>query len=325
MKRLSYYHRILAAYLTANQSQLTFWHTGPEVNPNFTPGELGEYYMPFEGKADYAGTYDQEDIPMLDYHGAVGVQYNPIAIAQYGLGNFNLFLRTGDQDRWATCCRAADWMVENLEENHAGLWMWMHHFDWEYRKTLQDPWYSALAQGQGLSLLARISKHTSDPKYDEALEKAFQPFLFDLEKGGVKYVDDQGWIWFEEYIVSPLPPTHVLNGFIWAAWGLYDYYLLSGKQEAQDLWLAAVDTLEHNLETYDIGFWSLYEQSGTRLHMIASTFYHQLHIVQLQILHRLTDHSVFARFADRWEGYQEKFFYRTFATMYKLVFKLLYY
>lgn len=86
-RRFGYYRRIFAAYLIRRTSQLTFWHGVPQVNPNFRPGELDEYYMPFLVKADYTGHYDAQGVPMLDYQGTVGLQYNPIAISQYGLGN----------------------------------------------------------------------------------------------------------------------------------------------------------------------------------------------------------------------------------------------
>jgi hypothetical protein len=86
-----------------------------------------------------------------------------------------------------------------------------------------------------------------------------------------------------------------------------------------------VQTLLHNLERYDLGFWSLYEQSGTRLPMVASRFYHQLHIVQLRVMHRLTGEEKFARIADRWEGYTRSRGNRTRALCYKSAFKLCYY
>jgi hypothetical protein len=84
--RWHYFRRIFRAYFGAGNSQLSFWHDQPSVNENFTVDELGEYYMPFLEKADYAGTFDNKGIPMLDYHGKIGRQYNPIAIAQWGLG-----------------------------------------------------------------------------------------------------------------------------------------------------------------------------------------------------------------------------------------------
>ncbi len=85
MPRLSYYRRIFSAYLLGGKSHLTFWHETPAENPNSTPAALGEYYMLFAEKADYRGAYDPSGIPLLDYHGHIGQQYNPIAIAQYGL------------------------------------------------------------------------------------------------------------------------------------------------------------------------------------------------------------------------------------------------
>ena len=164
-RRLNYYRRVLGAYLTTRKSHLTFWHGVPEVNTRFVPGKLGEYYMPFAYKADYPGEYDSKGIPLLNYQGKVGLQYNPIAISQYGLGNFNLFVSMGDPVRRTKFLTAADWLVDNLEQNFNKLWVWNHHFDWEYRTLLKKPWYSALAQGQGISVLTRAYLETSDSKY----------------------------------------------------------------------------------------------------------------------------------------------------------------
>jgi heparosan-N-sulfate-glucuronate 5-epimerase len=106
---------------------------------------------------------------------------------------------------------------------------------------------------------------------------------------------------------------------------VYDYFLATNDRSAQKLFTGAVQTLLYNLDRYDLGFWSLYELSGTRLPMVASPFYHQLHIVQLRVMHRLTREDTFARVADRWEGYSRSPSKRTRALCYKTVFKLCYY
>src|ERR1700733_4209128 len=85
VSRVNYYRRISSAYLLPGKSQLTFWHDHPRINPAAAAGELGQYYMPFSEKADYIGPYDPSGIPLLNYHGNIGLQYNPIAIAQWGL------------------------------------------------------------------------------------------------------------------------------------------------------------------------------------------------------------------------------------------------
>ncbi len=323
MPRLSYYRRIFSAYLLGGKSHLTFWHETPSENPNATPGALGEYYMLFAEKADYQGFYDPSGVPQLDYHGHIGLQYNPIAIAQYGLGNYNLYRRSSDPERRRKFFIVADWLCSHLEKNPQSLAVWNHHFDWEYRDTLRAPWYSALAQGQGISVLVRAHKESGDTRYLEVAQRALACFHAPMKDGGVAFTDESGDLWFEEYIVSP--PTHILNGFIWASWGIYDYFLATEDPPAQELFSRAVRTMLHNLDRYDLGFWSLYEQSGTRLPMVASPFYHQLHIVQLRIMHRLTGEDTFARVADRWESYSRSRGKRTRALCYKSAFKLCYY
>jgi heparosan-N-sulfate-glucuronate 5-epimerase len=322
-ERLKYYQRIFSAYATGAKSHLTFWHGEPQVNDQFEPGRLCQYYMPFLAKADYAGHYNDQGIPMLDYRGDVGLQYNPIAVAQYGLGNYNLFRRNGEPACRRKFVTASDWLVDNLEQNPAGLWVWNHHFDWEYRDTLKAPWYSALAQGQGISLLVRAHQAVERDAYLASAQRAFETFLASVDAGGVTYVDDEGDTWFEEAIVDP--PTHILNGFLWALWGVYDYFLHTDTEDARRLFAEAVETLQKNLSRFDAGFWSLYEQSGTWMKMLASPFYHRLHIVQLRVMYRLTGEPIFADYANRWNAYRCNVLKRNLALGYKALFKLIYY
>ena len=333
--RLQYYRRIFRAYFLPGKSHLTFWHEPPQVNPAANVGELGPYYMSFTAKADYPGHYDAAGIPMLNYHGQIGLQYNPIAIAQWGLGNYNAYrlsrsgkLEAYGEKRKSRFLAASNWLCEHLEQNPQGIWVWNHRFDWEYRSRLRAPWYSALAQGQGMSLLVRAYREIGEAKYFEAAERAFTSFLKSTAEGGVTFTDARSNTWFEEYVISP--PTHILNGFIWAAWGVYDYFLATGSRVARDLFAAATHTLGANLQRYDLGFWSLYEQtenqhSGTLIPMVASPFYHRLHIVQLRVMHALTGDEIFARYANQWEAYARSRAKRTRAVCYKSAFKLCYY
>jgi heparosan-N-sulfate-glucuronate 5-epimerase len=321
--RLRYYSRIFSAYAMPVQSHLTFWHETPQMNPRLSVHELGEYYMLFVEKADYAGEHDSAGIPLLNYRGHIGAQHNPIAIAQWGLGSYNRFCQSADGASKRKFLAASDWLCAHLEQNSHAVWVWNHNFDWEYRTALKAPWYSGLAQGQGISLLVRAYRETGAAAYWQAAERAFASFKNSTCDGGVTLIDKDGNTWFEEYIVSP--PTHILNGFIWAAWGVYDYFLATRSPEARDLFDKAVQTLRSNLPCYDLGFWSLYEQSGTLLPMVASSFYHRLHIVQLRVMHRLTGDPLFARFADKWESYGQSSVKRTRALCCKTAFKLCYY
>ncbi len=281
---LSYYNRILRTYLRPGGSNLSFWHETPELNPAAFEPDSCAYFMTFTGKAEYPGPFDGNGVPLLDYRGDIGRQYNPIAIAQYGLALINkadcrpafaASPTTAGKTQTADCrlqtadrrpafaaspatagktqtadisykvtqlqsCKGqienhvlrsafhvpqsaiacADWLVENLVENQQGVKVWMHRFDWPYFQLLKAPWYSGLAQGQGISLLLRVWRLTGDERYLDAAVNAFEAMTIPTTDGGVQFVDEDGDVWLEEYITAP--PTHILNGFIWGLWGVRD-------------------------------------------------------------------------------------------------------
>ncbi|MBW3536138.1 MAG: D-glucuronyl C5-epimerase family protein, partial [Gemmatimonadetes bacterium] len=312
-----------SAYLGRRASHLTFWHGTPEVNEAANSQALDQYWQKFHAKADYAGPFDERGVPMLDYHGHVGVRHNPIAIAQYGLGNFNLWRDTGEEARRERFLTVADWLVDTLVPNEAGLHVWRHPFQWEYQTLLPHGWYSALSQGQGISLLARAHAVTGRAGYLEAARAAFETFFHEMEDGGVVHTDADGYVWFEEVILQP--PTHILNGMMWASWGMYDLWLHTGDARAKERWETAVRTLADNLDRFEVGYWSLYDEAGTPLPNAASRFYHTLHVVQLRVMHALSGEARFAERAERWDRFQKGAVRRRLATAHKALFKLLYY
>ncbi len=330
-QRWRYYRRIFSAYLGSRPSHLAFWHETPALNLRAFSGDgargvpcsLGEYYMLFREKADYIGPYDSSGIPLLDYRGAIGPQYNPIAIAQWGLANYNQFCATREEGRRQKALAAADWLCHNLDRNPYGLWVWNHHFNWDYRNTLRAPWYSGLAQGQGISLLLRTHALAGHAQHRDAAERAFVSLTKPISDGGLLCEDEEENLWIEEYLVDP--PTHILNGFIWALWGVFDFWLAIHEDTARDIFERGVNTLLGNLSRYDTGYWSLYEQRGRGLRMLASPFYHELHIVQLRVMARLSGEQEFAKVAERWENYTTHQTNRTRALVEKSIFKLLYY
>ncbi len=318
--RIKYLKRILSVYLNPGKGPLAFWHETPEANPGADYENIGEYYMTFRKKAEYSLLFDENGIPMLDYRGDIGPQYNPIAIAQYGLARYNRFKRDSRPDDLEPFYRTADWLTENLEENSFGVRVWNHHFDWPHRQTLIAPWYSGLAQGQGVSVLVRAALESGREIYAEAATAAFRAFTAGTEEGGVVVRDDDGALWIEEYLLDP--PSHILNGFIWGLWGVYDYWLWSKDAGAEKIFAECVSTLQKNLHRFDTGYWSLYELPDTGPPMLTSPYYHFLHVVELRVLHRMTGHEVFAEFADRWEGYRRNPLYRSIALAKKAWFKL---
>lgn len=321
--KVSYYKRIFPAYLRKKGSHLGFFHEKPAINENCPYDSLGEYYMTFFDKAQYDGPFDGKGVPLLDFRGKIGRQYVPVAITQYGLGNYNIYKRTGDTNYLEKAILQADWLIENLENNSFGIPVWNFHFDWEYKEKLMAPWYSGLSQGLGISLLTRIYSEKREAIYIETAQKAYIPLELPVEEGGVIYIDEENDPWIEESIIDP--PTHVLNGFLWAIWGVWDLYLLTEREQVREQFDSFAKTIEKNLYKYDTGYWSLYELAALRLKMLASPFYHSLHCVQLKIMAELTGKDVFKRYAGRWETYAEKRMNRLRALTGKILFKLIHY
>jgi hypothetical protein len=172
-------------------------------------------------------------------------------------------------------------------------------------------------------MLVRAAAATGSEVYADAARAAFQPLRLDVAHGGVLVTDDQGDLWIEEYLVDR--PSHILNGFMWALWGVYDYARWSASPPAWDVWNRSVATLLNRLSDFDTGWWSLYEVRDEGREMLASRYYHTLHITQLRVLHRLTGTQAFADRADRFQSYFDRPSNRVRAFARKAVFKLRHY
>jgi hypothetical protein len=201
--------------------------------------------------------------------------------------------------------------------------VWNHNFDYEYKQKLKAPWYSGLAQGLGISVLLRAYSETNQQRFKDCYKKAWLSFNKETKDGGVIYIDKNNNQWIEEYIVSP--PTHILNGFIWALWGVYDAWKIDNNHEAKILFKKCINTLILNISSYDSNYWSYYEKSNTFLPMLASPFYHKLHIIQLKILGKISNEIIFTNTALKWEKYNKSFYKRNKALVGKGLFKVFYY
>ncbi len=211
-----------------------------------------------------------------------------IEIFQYGLACYDLFLIEKNNEYLEKFQTMVNWALENQAED--GSWI---TFAFDY----SDAPYSAMAQGEGASLLLRAYTSTQNNEYLLKAKKAIEFMLIPISKGGTAVVDGDE-LYFKEFTCLPV----VLNGWIFALFGLFDYQLVSKSKEIKQIIEQAIITLENNLEKFDNGFWSMYDIKEK----IASPFYHNLHIAQLQVLYDLTGKETFRIFYEKWEKYRKK-------------------
>lgn len=292
--------------MTKNFPKTYFYHLryarkAMSKNNSSKTEHLENYYVEMKNNIDRPN----ESVHRLDNNGVLMYKipytwefnYYPVSIALYALGNFEVYLDTKNLDCKEKFLKQADWLVNNIKIKPKGFGIWEHNFILPYY-DFKIPWIHGMAQGLAISVLLRAYQLTSDKKYLNATEKAYKVFEVDIANGGVRFVDEECNAWIEEYAI--LPPPHVLNGFIFALFGIYDFYRVTKDEDALNLFKKEIVTLEKNIQGYDIGYWSLYNLLDKTP---AAKSYHELHIKQLNVLYNLTKKEIFNEYATRWEKY----------------------
>jgi heparosan-N-sulfate-glucuronate 5-epimerase len=327
----TYLSRVLNAYFISRQdSNLTFWHTPLSINEldDYDINNVRRYPMNFVAKTAFKNHRDSDSVIMLNYHGAIGLQYNPNAIAQQALGYYDEYLGNPTEKRRDAVLTQANYFLKYGRAVQDDILLWEYNFPFEMRNHLSAPWRSALAQGQAISVLIRAHQITGDDIYAEMAHRGYRAFHFLAREheGGV--LDDQnGFTWLEEYIVTP--SNHVLNGFIWTLWGVRDYAAYFGNNHAENLWRECLKTLEVNLKNYDLGFWTSYDwpqgYDKSQPIMPSSLYYQRLHTIQMLACYNLTKKPFFLDYHKKWQGYLESFWKKVVSQTWKAYFKLRYF
>jgi heparosan-N-sulfate-glucuronate 5-epimerase len=227
---------------------------------------------------------------------------NVVTMAQIGLGAWQL---AQTQPQWRpVVAQTARWLTERMDAR--GLMA--YDFPMPHTYELDPPWYSAMAQGQAGSLLIRAGHMLEDPSFVKAAGEAVRSLL--ETDSGLVAVTPEGPV-LQEYPTDP--SAHVLNGWIFALWGLFDVASASAGIPGVDEATAGlgsraaagfqdgVRALSRRLPLYQLaGGWSRYDLYPHRLVNVASLFYHQLHVEQLRAMERLVPLEVFTATADVW-------------------------
>lgn len=198
---------------------------------------------------------DEDDFPKMAY--GDGFYYNPVTLAQLALSEYSrdggptpMFLKT----------------VNRLLQMQDSRGAFLYDFPFVKYLTGEDyapGWSSGMAQGQALSALARAYHLTRDKRYLDAGNAALAFIKSPYSAGGplatMAALDHSlgNYPFVMEYPQDP--PAYTLNGFMFAVLGLYDWYALTGSDDAKQLFDGTLQTLIRILPYYDIGGFSAYD------------------------------------------------------------------
>lgn len=220
----------------------------------------------------------------------------PAALAQLALGWWERHLEgeRGAADRFR---EISDLLVRSAVEEDGAL-LWLYRLE-DRKYHVPPPTISSLAQAQAASVLVRRFVLDGDARDADRARRAARPLLRDSPPTVVARLAEGPAL--EE--APSDPPSLILNGWIYALWGLRDMSRALGDAEAEEMAQASTRCLLALLPRYDVGWWSRYSLYPHRLADLAKLFYHRLHVDQLEVMHALTSNDVFEETARRWRAY----------------------
>lgn len=236
-----------------------------------------------------------KDPLLLQHYAGYGLQIQP-------LGNFGKAngLWTECQQQPGDCKRN---MLHALLESmlrvasrRAGFKAWEYWFPFGGGSP---PWASGMATATGMQALARGAVFFGEPRFMTAARKAL-PIFLKPPPLGVRLESGRG----AHYLLySFAPGLRVLNAFLQAITGLYDYAKLSNDHRAERLFRAGDKRARRETPRYDTGSWSYYALPNKNL----STWdYHVLVTGFLENLCERTGARVYCRTARHFARYSRE-------------------
>jgi hypothetical protein len=231
---------------------------------------------------------------------------HPLVQCHLALQHFHQFLDTGEELHLDRFLAAGTRLADELRRVGMGGREAVVAFGHDRRTDYPPhpvPWVSAIHQGAVIRVLCRMWQQTGREGYLSAALAAAVPFSAPVERGGVVSQVEGAGEWYEEY---PFPGhcRHVLNGFVSALFSLHELWRVTADASVRGLFARGVSALSAGgLDRFDTGYWSRYDLRPCYGLTPASLRYHNLHVLQLGVLSRLTGEACFHRVRARWAGY----------------------
>lgn len=253
------------------------------------------YYNDLRGKALWSGAY-LDSVPAVYWPQLQKIASGPVLVLQYGLASMDCYSTTGDRTFLTNIGNVANWVLKNLSDrNYCPNGLISRDPSGGY---ISDN--SAMSQGELLSFCVRAIHHDLvNPKTATALDARLPGILENM----LAPVEEEGTalrkgheLFLCEYCTYD--GNVVLNGWIFAIFGLLDYLRWRHHDEVREALRQTLATLVNWLPVFtcDNG-WSFYDTNKR----VSSPFYHHLHIQLLRALYHLRGREDFEKAAQTFE------------------------
>jgi D-glucuronyl C5-epimerase C-terminus len=159
----------------------------------------------------------------------------------------------------------------------------------------RPPWVSGLSQGTAIQALSRAAARLQVPRYFEGARAALGIFRVPPPEG--VRVDTPVGAHYLQYSFDP--SLRILNGFLQALNGLYDFAAFANDADGRALFAAGEAEARVEVPQFDTGAWSLYQpgkESDLGYHKLLRDFLRGL-------CERVPDPTVYCTEADKFTAY----------------------
>lgn len=294
LRKLALYFRPVGSYWRLVDSE-------SRINPNTRT--LGFWPLSVAARLDqgHFQRFDDRGLPLRWIPSLGGWVHQYCTMTAFALAHWELFLRTGSETNLRSLLSVADYLVETAERSSPDLVL----FRTEIFGQGHVGFVSAMDHGEAMSVLCRAWQSTNRMEYLDTAVACARAFDLPVEKGGfVDRISVNGVLWYEETPRSHW--SHILNGMIYALWGLRDLYSVTGLPWVKNFLDEGLSSVQTSLPLFDTGYWSLYHLPKSGRTYVASMMYHELHICQLTDLTRWAGDATFQFYAQRFTEYARR-------------------
>ena len=242
-------------------------------------------------------------VPFYSFEGyegeqKVGIQTSPLLVAWWALKEL-------ESERHDEFMQMAFWLRENAIFDKKLGRIWPMNFNWvEHGMPMKPPWPNAMAQGMVMSVYVRAWKITGDQCWAEECLEGLPVFRIPCEQGGVLSNFSGKGSFYEMYPGPAHSAPHVLDGFCFALFGLYEASLLESFSKTENRindarlnFQRGLETLRRFVSFWDFeGIWSYYGNYG----YLASNLYHTLNYLWLDVLGALSGSKRLISLSKKW-------------------------
>lgn len=290
----------LMLILSSCRSQTNFQAAENEQTPIYVNKKL-----PIPGEENY----DENGIVMYDYGIDIGMQYNPLFIANDAISFYNDYHGVPEgfskNDLYQKYFyEYINWFIENSEIKEGVGRLLPYQFDSDLGG--KAPWVSAITQARVAKAFVMAYRWSGDEIYLSYAQETIKPLFLEIDKGGLLFVDnDIDVIFFEEYIN---PPDHSLNGHMSVILNLLEVNEVLESEEVGNWIQRGVDGLKKVLPLYEMAdemaYASKSEVGGDFKNFSPSETYmrsyDQIHIYYFEQLYKWTGDEVFKQYFYRY-------------------------